>query len=427
MERRKARIISYTLIAGAVLVAAFCCIPFLHGKPTATLDVEPGVQEEAPDSTTTQIRELNKLITNETFEADPNIDRKVRAYMTQWNINGASLAVTRGDSLIYAKGYGKADEGVEMQPGHILRVASVSKLITAVAVMKLQEEGLVKLSDLVFGADGILNDDIYLRGIGKKAGFKSITVEHLLRHQAGFRRDPMFGIVTLMRETRSSAPLTHDQTVALGLSGKLRFNPGEGRKYSNIGYFFLCDIIEKLAGIPYEEYVQTHVLEPAGIYDMHVGRNWYEEKRENEVRYYVHDGEGKYITDYRDTSATTERCYGGNDIQLLSGAGGWTASAIELAQLVASIDGEGCVEDVLSEDSVKSMTEHIEDAYSLGWNSTNPEEGWQRSGTLSGTSTLIYRFPDGECWVFLMNTSTSKGPRQAQLTETLFRNCRKQD
>ncbi len=170
--------------------------------------------------------------------------------------------------------------------------------------------------------------------------------------------------------------------------------------------------------------MQTHVLEPAGCFDMHIGGNWYEDKRENEVRYYMQEGPGKFIPDYRDTTRMTARCYGGNDIGLLSGAGGWTASAVELSRFVASIDGEAAVPDILSAESVQAMTESIETTNSIGWNSPRPEEGWQRSGKHGGSSALIYRFPDGECWILLMNSSTAKGPGQADLTEALFRDCR---
>lgn len=420
MKHSRIGYISTAILASAVLVAAFCCMRHNH--------IPASGEVEAPDSTDTVIVNvpvhLNESITNETFAPDSLIDRKVLAYMRRWELKGAQLAITKHGQLKYARGYGKADEGVEMTPGHIMRVASVSKLITATAIMKLQEEGLLNLQDTVFGPKGLLNEKIYNDCIGKKEDFKTITVEHLLRHQAGFRRDPLFGIQDLMRETFSDEPLTHDQTLKLGLFGKLRFQPGTWKRYSNMGYFLLCDIIEKVSDTPYEEYVRTHVLEPAGCFDMHIGGNFYEDKRPNETRYYVQEGPGKYIPDYRDTTLMTERCYGGNDLKILGGAGGWIASAVEIAQLVACIDGDPAVEDIISRESFFEMISFVEERYSLGWNSTDPNKGWQRSGTLSGTSSLIYHFPDGECWVLLMNSGTAKGPRQADLTEALFRDCR---
>ncbi len=368
---------------------------------------------------------LNETVSNSSVKAVPEIDAKFKAYMTRWAMFGGALAIVRNDSLVYAKGYGKADEGVNMSPASVMRLASVSKLITAVAVMKAQEEGLLELRDSVFGPKGILCDALYTEAIGKKIAFQDITVEHLLRHQGGFYRDPMFGMQNLMQELGLSSPLTHDQTVRLGLRGNLRFAPGTWQRYSNFGYFLLADVLEKCSGMSYEEYVRTHVLEPAGIYDMHIGGNWYEDRRPGECRYYTHEGDGKYITDIRDTTRMTERSYGGNDVTLLSSAGGWTASVIELAKLVASIDGDETLPDILSQESVDAMVEYIDqDTYSLGWNDTNPEKGWSRTGTLSGTCALVRRYPDGECWIFVTNTSTFKGPSQAKLTEALFNQCR---
>lgn len=69
----------------------------------------------------------------------------------------------KDDRLIYSKGYGFADEeeNVPMDVMHVFRIASISKLITAVAIMKLQEEGKLTLQDRVFGPEGILNDTIF--------------------------------------------------------------------------------------------------------------------------------------------------------------------------------------------------------------------------------------------------------------------------
>ncbi len=60
----------------------------------------------------------------------------------------------RNDSLLFAKGYGEADTDKKMGPGNILRMASVSKLVTAVGIMVLQERGLLSIKDHVFGPDG---------------------------------------------------------------------------------------------------------------------------------------------------------------------------------------------------------------------------------------------------------------------------------
>lgn len=371
---------------------------------------------------------LNLLLTNDLSDIPElsGLDRRIRNYMNKWQIKGASLAITRNDSLLYAKGYGWADEenGIEMGPGHIMRMASVSKLITATGIMVLQDKGLLSIKDTVFGQSGILNDSLFIRTI-KDRNYHKITVEHLLRHQGGFNRDPLFS----SRDVKHQLQLDHapekEDFYRLVLSRRLRFIPGSWQRYSNFGYLLLSDIIEKVSGKPYEQFIKEEVLRPAGCYDMHIAGNYYEDRRSNEVRYYTHDGDGKFIEEYNDSGRMVERCYGGNNIPLLSGAGAWCGSPAEMSRLVASIDGDPRILDIISRNSFLQMTEYLDtETFSLGWNDTNPAKGWSRTGTLSGTSALVKHFPDGECWILITNTSTWKGPGQARYTDALFKQCR---
>ena len=127
----------------------------------------------------------NQVINNNDSELDITLkfDRIIRKFMQKWEIKGASFALMKNDRLIYSKGYGFADEeeNVPMDVMHVFRIASISKLITAVAIMKLQEEGKLTLQDRVFGPEGILNDTIF--SDIKDPRTTKITVENLLRHQ----------------------------------------------------------------------------------------------------------------------------------------------------------------------------------------------------------------------------------------------------
>ncbi len=398
---------------------------------------------------------LNRVLTNGMSERPEleKMDKAVERYMQYWHIHGAQLAVMRHDSLLFCKGYGIADDNPgrdgscvlpdgdrdstfaeraaavpeAMTPGHIMRVASVSKLITAASIMKLREEGLLHLSDTVFGPGGILSDSLYTESIRNMNDYSKITVEHLLRHQAGFRRDPVFSANDVRRQMKLDRSPGLDDYSRLVLSRRLRYEPGGSQTYSNYGYMLLSRIIETVSGMDYEEYVQTRVLRPAGCFDMHIGGNYYSDKRPNEVRYFVHEGNGKQVQEYNGSGRMVERCYGGNDIRLLSGAGAWICSAAELARFVASIDAvTEPVPDVLSERSIDRMTEYIDpNTYSLGWNDTNPAKGWVRTGTLAGTNAVIKYFPDGECWIWLTNTSTWKGPNHLKYTSMLFDRLRR--
>ena len=378
------------------------CIVAVGAIATSTIIINRPLskpKELAPE----RIR-LNEILTNDSsqFEELEGLDRKVRAYMRKWEMKGASLAITRNDSLLYAKGYGWADEGleIEMQPSHIMRIASVSKLI--------------------------LNDPFF-NDIIKDRNHHKITVEHLLRHQGGFHRDPLFSSRDVMHQLRLEQPPVKEDFYRLILSRKLSFAPGSWQKYSNFGYLLLSEIIEKVSGMPYEDFIRQEVLAPAGCYDMHIGGNYYADKRDNEVRYYAHRGDGQYIEDYSDNGEMVERCYGGNNIPLLSGAGAWCASPAEIARLVAAIDGRPEVPDIISQEAFEQMTEYIDkDTFSLGWNDTAPEKGWNRTGTLSGTCALVRQYPDGECWILITNTSTYRGPNQSRYTEALFKQCREE-
>ncbi|MBO5420189.1 MAG: beta-lactamase family protein [Bacteroidales bacterium] len=354
------------------------------------------------------------------------LDRKVNAFMRKWQIKGASLAITRNDSLVYAKGFGWADEekGIRMEPGHILRMASVSKLITAAGIMLLQDKGMLSIKDTVFGPGGILKDSLFTKTIRHKE-YSRITVEHLLRHQGGFYRDPLFSSHDVQMQMQLDSPPTAEDFYRLVLSRQLRFEPGSWQRYSNFGYLLLSEIISKVSGKSYEEFIKEDLLEPAGCFDMHIAGTYYNEKRENEVRYYTHEGEGKFVPEYNGSGNMVERCYGGNNIPLLSGAGAWCGSPAEIARLVASINGRDEVPDILSKEAISQMTEYFDkETFSLGWNDTDPAKGWSRTGTLAGTSALVKQFPDGECWILITNTSTWKGPGLARYTNDLFVSCR---
>lgn len=371
---------------------------------------------------------LNDTLTNSLSDIPEvaGLDKKVKSFMREWQIKGASLAIMRNDSLLYAKGYGWADEEEEipMEPSHILRMASVSKLITATGIMVLQDRDSLSIKDTVFGPSGILNDSLF-NSIIKDRNHHKITVEHLLRHQGGFYRDPLFSSRDVMHQMQLETPPVKEDFYRLVLRHNLRFMPGEWQKYSNFGYLLLSEIIEKVSGKPYEQFIKEDVLRPAGCFDMHIAGSYYSDRRENEVRYYTHEGEGKYIEEYTDSGIMVERCYGGNNIPLLSGAGAWCGSPAEIARLVASIDGRPETTDILSAEAVAQMTEYFDkDTYSLGWNDTDPSKGWSRTGTLAGTSALVKYFPDGECWILITNTSTWRGPGLARFTDNLFRQCR---
>lgn len=360
-----------------------------------------------------EIFPINQVVSNNDSELETTrrFDQIIQRFMDKWEIHGASFALMKDDRLIYAKGYGYADveSEIPMDVMHIFRIASVSKLITATAIMKLQEEGKLQLSDFVFGQDGILNDSIFSHIRDPRS--KKITVEHLLRHQGGYSLvygDPMFCPLDIATKMKVDPPADLNTIIRFVLSRRLHFTPGKSSVYSNVGYGILSKVIEKVSGEDYETYIRHHILLPAGCFDMYLGKNYAEDRLPNEVKYYevsnaeqipACDGSGKLV--YRSN--------GGNNIEDLYGAGGWVASPSELLRFLAIIDNDPTIPDILSPASIEYMTRKIPHTLPIGWVETNSRGEWIRTGTLAGTSALMKKQRDGYAWVFLTNTSSWKG------------------
>ena len=374
---------------------------------------------------------LNDTLTN-AMSAQPELhamDSIMQRYLKRWEIHGAQLAISRHDSLLYARGFGYADKDrkIPMEPSYIMRMASVSKLVTATGIMKLRDMGKIRLSDKVLGPKGILNDTFYVNSIRDKRYF-DITVEQLLRHKAGFTNyagDAIFSTRYIMQQNLLTTPPDHRTLLRIVLRRHLGYTPGTAQRYCNIGYTLLSLIIEKRTGMSYENFMQRYVLNPAGCYDFHIAGNYLKDRRKNETVYYMHSSSVP-VPEFNNSGRMVVRCYGENDITTALGAGAWVASAAELCRLVASIDGDRTVPDVISPQAVKLMTQEMPDhQFSLGWNFTPRNRPWIRTGSLVGTSALVLRYPDGECWVFITNTSTWKGHKFSQDTMALFEKLRK--
>lgn len=277
--------------------------------------------------------------------------------------------------------------------------------------MKLWEQGKLRLDGRVFGKRGILEDDRFCGYTDKR--LEQVTVEQLLRHRGGFSvrsGDPMFDWQIVERVLGRRPPYTMDDYVEYATRSGLGYRPGARTYYSNLGYVVLSKVVEKVSGMPYEQYVQDSILAPAGCYDMHIGRSRHEEKFPNEVRYYeVKEAEDVPACD--GTGLPVPKSNGGNDIQGLSGAGGWVASPTELLRFVAAIDGSPSRPDILKPATVRKMTTELKGELPIGWMHTHRDGTWLRTGTMAGTNALLRKQSNGYVWVFVTNTSSWKGSR----------------
>jgi CubicO group peptidase (beta-lactamase class C family) len=339
-------------------------------------------------------------------------EKTVTSFMRRWSIAGASVAVSKDGKLVYARGFGFADTLLheETQPYNKFRIASISKLITAVAVMKLVDEGKLSLSDKVFGPAGIINDEFFSNPKDKRV--YDITVAHLLSHEAGWTLrwgDQMFMPLVVAERMGVKPPVDTRTIIRFALDKRLHFTPGSGKAYSNLGYSILGLVIEKVSGMKYEDYCKKDVLEPLGIYDMSLARNLPSQKAPFEVTYYEPADVALKLSIYG-TGELVEPSSGGNDIEALGAAGAWIATAPDLIRLLLSVDGFSSKQDILSERSISFMTDNVNGYAPVGWKATKDNGSWWRTGSFPGSAGMMKRESDGTCWVVLFNSSAWNGP-----------------
>lgn len=359
-----------------------------------------------------ELQGLNNRLTNEVanFPDSSFIGKQIRRFMAQWDLKGVSVAIIKDSKLVYAQGFGIADDNRDrVKPGNLFRLASISKLITAVAVMKLVEEKKLSLDDRVFGPTGIIKNPA-LDQVADKRIYK-ITVRHLLAHSGGWTQragDPAFNPLVIAEKVGDLPPVTLDTYYKFIAKTRLSFSPGSRAYYSNMGYMFLGDVIRIIAGEPYETYIRRNILLPNGITDMHIGNSYRKDRFSNEVYYYEQTG-SEPIHECNGSGLLVEKSNGGNSIELLGAAGGWISSSIELARFLTFIDGEPEIRDILSRRSIREMTDQTYAKGPLGWRSVSHNGNWYRTGSMAGTSAMIKRQPDGISWVFISNSSCWKG------------------
>ncbi len=416
------RLITYFMNYKKILIAGLFVILFF-GEIAITFSYKGESNRNIPINEITPIsyRLTNELSSNPSMAS---VDSIISDFIKRKKIKGASVAITRDSKLIYAKGFGWADEetGTNVEPKHVFRIASVSKLITAVTVMKIVEEGLISINDQVFGEKGILNDSIYCSYKDKR--IEKITVLNLLNHTSGWNNkkdDPLFQSLSIARKMNVKPPADIETIIQYYLQKNLYYNPGTRYSYSNFGYAVLGKIIEKVTGMSYEDYVQFAILHPLGIYDMHVGKSSLKDRCKNEVCYYVLGSDTRCYS-FDGSGELKTQVYGGNNIELLSAAGGWVASAPELMKLIVAVDGFPGKPDILSDETIELMTRADKRTKNLiGWRGTDGYGTWWRTGTLAGTSALVMRNRNGINWIVLINTTTKgKSKIHNEISKTMF-------
>src|SRR5712692_4110459 len=191
----------------------------------------------------------------QSIEQVPNehFDQRMRALVEHRVSPSLAVTAVRGGDTVVARGYGCRDleQGTLASAKTVYLYCSMTKLFTAIALMQLSERGLVELDQPV----RVYLPDFPLQHPSRR----EITVRHLLSYSSGIANPIPISWVQLAEEP--AVNLNDFTGRLLTRYHRLRFEPGSRYAYSNLGYLVLGQVIERLSGETYTDYVQQHILE----------------------------------------------------------------------------------------------------------------------------------------------------------------------
>jgi len=313
------------------------------------------------------------------------LDSAMQSFMQSKDINAATLCVSKDGGIVLHRGYTWAPgEFKPAQPCSRFRIASSSKAVTAVAVMKLLEGNYITgmkggglqaltLDTPVFQINGM--PDL---PAAYGAAAQGLTIRHLLQHRAGWDRDlfePLYSDLTVAAALNRNLPMTRQDMIeymmnpglwptpndraSVGFPGLLP--PGSISAYSNFGFSLLAELIEVIANQPYETYVRNNILLPVGANRTRLGytaRLWglsgpdevtYTAGNGLAPRWYVSDSNYDPLAVLNPTTQSRigssepgagfpTSAYGRYNMHTIDSAGGWVATSDDIVRLLKSFD-----------------------------------------------------------------------------------------
>ena len=185
-----------------------------------------------------------------------SLETFIRERLKTENVPGLSVAVVKGDRVVWERGFGLADlaTSTPATPATSYLWFSMTKIATATAVMRLAEEGKLDLDAPA---------DEYYPGFKVVSQPAPVSVRHLLGHSSGLANPAPIRWVY-----PAASPVPDRRAFVERLLGKhrrLKFAPGEHASYSNLGYLVLGEVVSEVSGTSYEEYVREEILFPLGM------------------------------------------------------------------------------------------------------------------------------------------------------------------
>ena len=311
---------------------------------------------------------------------------------------GASVAIIRGGEIIYSRGFGSAqlEYGLPITPETVFHVASVSKQFTAMAVLLLAAEGKLDL-----------DDDIrtHMPEVPDMGGL--VTPRHLLQHTSGVRDQWQ---LLAMAGWRMDDVITKEHVRRLlSKQEELNFEPGTRYLYSNMGFSLAADLVERVSGMPFQDFVGERIFQPLGMGATH-----------------VHD-DHRHVVPNRAYSYAT-RPGGGFEKRVLSFANHGATSLFTTAEdLVAWLDNFRTVE-VGNPESHRAMqtravlTDGDTVGYGLGL-SVGPFRGVPRvghGGSDAGFRSNVSWFPEQELGIVVLSKLATGNPALRDMRITMI-------
>jgi N-acyl-D-amino-acid deacylase len=283
-----------------------------------------------------------------------SLDEMMAGLIGRHDLPGAQLSIAKDGRLVHDRAYGYADFDKKqvVRPDSLFRIASVSKVITQVAVLRLVDRGLLKLDDKAFE---ILNELKPPAGASPDPRLKKITIHQILRHEGGWDPGKSFEPMFLPWSRKAAQtvgapePASCETIIRFMLTVPLDFDPGSRSAYSNFGYCVLGRVVETVLFVKtgrretYDSFVQREILKPAGIHDMRIAGTKLSERARREVRYYHQKNQTElpYLSDsVYPGEAQVPWAYGGYYLQATDSHGGWLGTAEDIVKFATAIDGQ---------------------------------------------------------------------------------------
>lgn len=346
----------------------------------------------------------------------------IKSVTASEGMDGISYAVAPAGKMTCAGAYGYADKanGRAMTPNTLMRIGSISKTITGMAIVKLWEDGLLGLDDLVLNYVA----DLLPANGPADSRWHNVTIRMMLQHSTGWDRavggEPMQNSAAISQALGIRGPATITDITRWVFTQPLAFDPGTKASYTGFEYGFLGLIVERVSKTEYEQYVRQNILEPLGIRtSMRVGRTLPEGRAFADVPaayeavYTLGAPDPGTANVFPYITGVTPTPYGQWYEEALGPSGGWTATSPALLRFINGIFGRGVPKPFFKPETIAAITAKpaYESAsaaqwYGLGWQIVPVSAGLrvEFSGELRGTHGHVFLAPNGNSYSFITNT-----------------------